>query len=566
MKNKVAIYARYSTDKQDRSSIDGQIKNCKAKAAELGYHDCRIFKDEAMSGTDLERPGFLALREALDCGDVEGVILDETSRLARNSYTLNQMAEHLSFHNQFIVDCKGYDSRNEMAEAFAGLSSAMDSMERKRIAARTYRGVRERADRGFSAGGIAYGFKKPDPDQPRKWHKHQKDPETAKVVVDIFKMYTVGMSPRAIASELNARGIPSPAAKWKRDVGAGKPTDGKWRASGINVMLENEIYHGLYIWNRRKYKKKPGTNKRVYEWRPEGEWKKNKLPFKIVDDLLWTKVQKRRAEVRERSKNIRAALKKRTGGSKCGNGRKFKYLLSGILKCESCGSNFTMRDTRRYKCASQCNGAESACDNTLTTIRVETEQQILGAVAQEILADKNIEKMIKAAMKQATSEHKNLGGTGNDTRQTQNRIATLEKQMGHLADAIAVSSFTDQLKQKHFDLEAELEQETAKLAVLTSGKVNLPKLEVDLRKGLRTLRENIKNLSATARSKHATERQIARLRAALHNFLGVVPLAPDYEAGRLIATIQPTQEALALLATGPSAKLLAYRSGSGGRI
>ena len=147
---KVAIYARYSTDKQDRSSIDGQIKNCREKAKELGFAVSKVFKDEAMSGTDLERPGFLALREALDCGDVDGVILDETSRLARNSYTLNQMVEHLGFHNQFIIDCKGYDSRSELAELSTAVTSALDSMKRRRIAARTYRGVRERAEKGCS--------------------------------------------------------------------------------------------------------------------------------------------------------------------------------------------------------------------------------------------------------------------------------------------------------------------------------------------------------------------------------------------------------------------------------
>ena len=47
---KVAIYARYSTDKQDESSITGQIKNCEALAESQGWQIVERYSDEAISG------------------------------------------------------------------------------------------------------------------------------------------------------------------------------------------------------------------------------------------------------------------------------------------------------------------------------------------------------------------------------------------------------------------------------------------------------------------------------------------------------------------------------------
>ncbi len=58
---KVAIYARYSTDTQDITSITGQISNCEAVAKENGWRVVEHYSDEAISGTDDSRPGYQQL-------------------------------------------------------------------------------------------------------------------------------------------------------------------------------------------------------------------------------------------------------------------------------------------------------------------------------------------------------------------------------------------------------------------------------------------------------------------------------------------------------------------------
>ena len=78
---KVAIYARYSTNLQDKTSIDGQIVNCDAIAEAEGWQVVNHYSDEAISGTDDNRPGYLDLLADSEAEKFDGIIVDETSRL-----------------------------------------------------------------------------------------------------------------------------------------------------------------------------------------------------------------------------------------------------------------------------------------------------------------------------------------------------------------------------------------------------------------------------------------------------------------------------------------------------
>lgn len=202
-----------------------------------------------------------------------------------------------------------------------------------------------------------------------------------KIVVEIFQMYADGMSPRAIAAELNERGVPSPGATWNRK--GGKASDGKWRASAINGdpkrgtgILCNPLYRGDYVWNRTEWRTVPGTKQRKCITRPKSEWRRSHdEALRIVDDALWSRVQARRQEVAKKSMKLREALR-----SNAGPGRGPRYLLSGILKCDECGRNYIMADGRRYKCSSHTNGGQHACKNDIPVPRELAEAKILAGV------------------------------------------------------------------------------------------------------------------------------------------------------------------------------------------
>ena len=55
---KAATYARYSTDKQDATSISGQFANCESLADQNGWPIVEQYFDKAISGTDDSRPSY----------------------------------------------------------------------------------------------------------------------------------------------------------------------------------------------------------------------------------------------------------------------------------------------------------------------------------------------------------------------------------------------------------------------------------------------------------------------------------------------------------------------------
>jgi site-specific DNA recombinase len=58
-----AIYARYSTDKQNPLSIDDQIRKCREFAARNAWEvlDAHLYSDEAISGATDDRSGLQSL-------------------------------------------------------------------------------------------------------------------------------------------------------------------------------------------------------------------------------------------------------------------------------------------------------------------------------------------------------------------------------------------------------------------------------------------------------------------------------------------------------------------------
>ncbi len=123
---KVAIYARYSTDLQDKTSIAGQICNCEALAAREGFDIVSRYQDAARSGNDDNRPQYQLLLADSEAGKFDSIIVDETSRLTRRPGELPRLLEILAFRNQSLVDCKGFDSRHETAALLASIYGGID--------------------------------------------------------------------------------------------------------------------------------------------------------------------------------------------------------------------------------------------------------------------------------------------------------------------------------------------------------------------------------------------------------------------------------------------------------
>ena len=86
----VAVYARYSSENQSAKSIDDQVRVCRKYIDGHGMvlDDRHIYVDEAISGSIRTRPGLQALEKAMEGKEIEGVVVDDLSRLSRSNHQM----------------------------------------------------------------------------------------------------------------------------------------------------------------------------------------------------------------------------------------------------------------------------------------------------------------------------------------------------------------------------------------------------------------------------------------------------------------------------------------------
>lgn len=344
---KAVVYARYSTDRQSESSIADQLRVCRTHAAAQGWIVGAEHTDEGISGAALgNRPGVRAAVSALVRGDV--LLVTDLSRLSR-SQDLAPMVTRLRHRGIRVIGVQdGYDSDSRTARMQAGLSGIMSEEFRAMVADRTHSALELRARTGGDTGVRAY--------------------ENQEIVREVFGRYAAGDSLKAIVSELNRRGVPSPGAHWKQRASP----RGKWLVSSLYALLQNERYIGRLIWNRSKWVKDPDTGKRTRHERPESEWIVQSCEA-VIDPVTWSRV---RARVTTRG----------------GKGGTRRYLLSGLLECAQCGSKLIVMggSQHRYVCGAYHAGGVHACPNSTSFPRALAETEILAPLIEDMLSPEAI--------------------------------------------------------------------------------------------------------------------------------------------------------------------------------
>lgn len=391
MTTRAAIYARFSTDKQDGASIDDQIRVARARADHEGWQVVAEFVDEGISGSAIgNRPGVTAALRAGDAREFDVLIVMELQRLARGE-DLGKQIQRLKFRGVRVIGVQdGFDSTQRTARMQAGMTGIMGGEFIEMISRRTHSALEMRAQSGRSAGGRAYGYT----------GKHEIVANEAQIIQEIFTRFAAGESMLAIASSLNARGVPSPGARWKRSI---RRRDGRWLVSTMHSILHNEMYTGRVVWNRSQWVKDPDNGKRQRRLRPESEWVVHERPeLALVDAPVWESAQRR------------LAARADCGG---GKGGAPKYLLSGLLECGVCNAKMTVIGGKgqRYGCSSSKFGGEYACTNGLTVPRSLAEELILAPVLADLLSPAAVEHAVRA-MRAAVREEVQAVPIGELTR------------------------------------------------------------------------------------------------------------------------------------------------------
>ena len=360
---KAAIYARYSSDLQTDASIEDQIRIAQERADKEGWQVVNHFTDHGISGASMMRPGIQMLMQDAADGKFDIVLAEAIDRLSRDQEDIAGIFKRLQFAGIRIVTL----SEGEVTNLHIGLKGTMNAMFLKDLADKTRRGLRGRVEQGKSGGGITYGYdivKKFDASGEPICGERTINEEQAEIVNRIMSEYASGKSPLSIAKALNEEGIPSPSKRgWLPSTINGN----RDRGTGI---LNNELYIGRLIWNKLRYIKNPDTGKRVSRLNPREDWIIKEVPeLQIVDMELWEKVK-----IRQKS-----LTKKKNLASK----RRPKLLLSGLLKCGSCGAGFTKISKTHYGCF----GArkKAMCDNFETIRQDKLENTILSVLQKNLM-------------------------------------------------------------------------------------------------------------------------------------------------------------------------------------
>jgi len=425
---RAAIYARFSTDKQEKSSIADQNRVCAEWCARNGSAVVARFEDQGISGAAIgNRPGLqAALGAAIDV-----LVVMELTRLSRSQADLPKIIDRLVHRGVRVVGVHdGYDTARKGHKLQAGLTGIIGEQFREMVAEKTYTALESRAQAGKPTGGRAYGYREGE----------------AAVVVRIFELYDKGRSSKAIAELLNREGVASPGSSWNRTT----RRRGGWAPSAIHGdpargigILNNELYIGRNVWNRSKWIKDPDSGTRRQVQRPRSAWVVIEQPeLRIVPEALWQRVKARQ----QRQQHERGAAVKR--GLRGVGGRAPRYLFSGILKCTVCGSNYVQRGATRYVCSGYENGR--VCTNGQTFRRTVMEDKLLAAIRDELLSDASVTRFKQKLVARLRKPAVDAG-----------RVQKLEREVERIVDAIAGGLSSEALRKRLAATEAQLEQARA---------------------------------------------------------------------------------------------------------
>ena len=295
-----ALYERLSHDDElqgESNSISNQKQMLEEYARRNGLGNIRHFTDDGISGTRFDRPGFVAMLEQIEKGNVKVVCIKDMSRLGRDYLkvgmymeTMRKMGVRLIAVNDGVDSFSGDDDftpfRNIMNEWYARDTS-------KKIKS-TFQAKGQAGK--HVASSPPYGYLK-SPEDKEKWII---DGEAAEIVRRIFRMTMEGYGPYQIAKKLSEDKIPIPAYHQSQlGVGLHQNREFKdiylWGSSTVCHILAKQEYlgHTVNFKTRKHFKDKKSHYVSQDQW----------LIFEdthepIIDQETFDNVQRIRGQVR----------------------------------------------------------------------------------------------------------------------------------------------------------------------------------------------------------------------------------------------------------------------------
>ncbi len=336
---KIGLYARVSSEKQaQEKTIDSQISAILDHAISENVHiDPNLyFIDNGVSGTGLERPGLDKMRDKALNHELSMVYILSPDRLSRKSshqMLLIEEMKRLGVQFNFVNRKIGDSPEDQMLLQMQGIIA---EYEREKILERSRRGKLFAAKKGKvnALGGAPYGYfyQKASENKDAFYLIHPDESDVVKEAYDLF--CNKGLSIREISKIFT---------KKQYQTRTGKVT---WDRTVIWGMLRNPAYMGQAGFRKTKRVRRLRKTKASHDRkatspqelsstrdRPKEDWISISVPA-IISERLFSLAQKRLTD------NIKFSPR---------NNIKNHYLLTGLLRCASCGYSIYGKPASKVK-------------------------------------------------------------------------------------------------------------------------------------------------------------------------------------------------------------------------
>ena len=416
------IYARYSSDKQNEQSIEGQLRVCQdfAKRNDIIILDTYI--DRAMTGTNDKRAEFQRMIKDSEKHNFEIVLVYKLDRFSRNKYETAMHKKTLRDNGVKIVSAMENIPDTPEGIILESLLEGMAEYYSAELAQKVRRGRNESRQKGnYVGGGVPYGYKVEN-------KKLVINTEEAEIVKYIYQEYSKGVFVRDIIATLTEKRIFNRGKIFARNT--------------VYNMLKRELYSGIYT-----------LNGQVFD---------NIYP-QIVPQEVYAKVRQKV----ERNRYGKRSLE-------------VNYLLRNKLICGYCGSSITAecgtcRDGTRkryYKCIGR--KKKNGCKKLM--IRKEIlENFVLDVIIEELQKPNLMDKIIDTLLKLQTEQQKensSISALIKDKTQ-------LKTSLNNIMKAIEQGVINKTTNQRMTELESQIEEiETKILIEKTKTEVQISETEM----------------------------------------------------------------------------------------
>ena len=359
-----ALYARVSSDRQDVDlSVAAQLRALRDYAEKNGYLVAREYVDEAESGRIADRPQFTRMLDEASKPEspFQEILVWKFSRFTRKREHAVAFKSMLRRRGVRVVSITEQADDTPTGKLLEAIIESVDEFYSENLAQEVTRGMRESASRGFWVTSYApYGYKRVHvQDGPKKRPTLELNPPADAVVRRIFDMALQGKSILDVTKTLNAEGIPTTNGK-------------KWLKTTIHTMLDNEAYTGAVVWGTKAKDGAPPV--RVEDAHPAII---SKQEFQRVKKLLGSRAPKRMNPRRASS----------------------PYLLSGLLRCQTCGKAMTAAEAKSgkytyYVCHSLLKRGSGTCKTPRLNAK-NFEELIVTNIRENVLTESNIRDLVK---------------------------------------------------------------------------------------------------------------------------------------------------------------------------